>query len=173
MPRAARPVATAAMNGWLMPAPAPWANTKQARAGCGRVRSAETEADFPASIVSFCVGSSFIARASLVRDKSAIQFSDFEVLIICIINRHCEPVVGARRRPPSEAIQSRVRRSMDCFVASAFARRRASADKRAPRNDGGISALSGDAIIVPLHISNSLIAKAARSRGADRARAVR
>jgi hypothetical protein len=26
---------------------------------------------------------------------------------------------------------------MDCFVASAFARRRASADKSAPRNDDG------------------------------------
>jgi hypothetical protein len=39
----------------------------------------------------------------------------------------------------SEAIQRRVRRAIDCFVASAFARRRASADKSAPRNDGGRS----------------------------------
>src|SRR5476649_2296616 len=37
----------------------------------------------------------------------------------------------------SEAIHftAAPRRKMDCFVASAFARRRASADKRAPRND--------------------------------------
>ena len=42
--------------------------------------------------------------------------------------RHCER---------SEAIHftAAPRRKMDCFVASAFARRRASADKSAPRND--------------------------------------
>jgi hypothetical protein len=44
------------------------------------------------------------------------------------LNRHCER---------SEAIQLwRGKGRMDCFVASAFARRRASADKSAPRNDG-------------------------------------
>ena len=45
--------------------------------------------------------------------------------------------LGAKRRPMSEAIQSRVRRTMDCFVASAFARRRASADNSAPRKKVG------------------------------------
>jgi hypothetical protein len=43
--------------------------------------------------------------------------------------------VGAKRRPMTgSAKQSIVRRKerMDCFVASAFARRRASADKSAP-----------------------------------------
>ena len=48
MPRAARPDATAAMNGCAMPAPAPWANTKQAVASTGLVRSPET--DEPSSI---------------------------------------------------------------------------------------------------------------------------
>ena len=41
--------------------------------------------------------------------------------------RHCER---------SEAIHVCAGGQMDCFVASALARRRASADKSAPRNDG-------------------------------------
>jgi hypothetical protein len=46
--------------------------------------------------------------------------------------------VGAKRRPMTgSAKQSSLLqiRKLDCFVASAFARRRASADKSAPRND--------------------------------------
>jgi hypothetical protein len=42
-------------------------------------------------------------------------------------DRHCER---------SEAIHGAASGKVDCFVASAFARRRASADKSAPRNDG-------------------------------------
>src|SRR5450631_581254 len=45
------------MNGWVMPAPAPWANTKQARAAPGRIRSAET------AISSFCALTAFISPA--------------------------------------------------------------------------------------------------------------
>src|SRR5450432_99525 len=54
--------------------------------------------------------------------------------------RHCEPTGRANARPMTgSAKQSILPREerMDCFVASAFARRRASADKRAPRNDEG------------------------------------
>ena len=51
MPRSASPIATVSMNGCAMPAPAPWANTKQARALSGRSSSAETEVVF--SRVSF------------------------------------------------------------------------------------------------------------------------
>src|SRR5579859_232804 len=59
MPRSARPEATAAMNACVMPAPAPWANTKPARACCGRVSSAETAPALPTSILSG--SASFIA----------------------------------------------------------------------------------------------------------------
>src|SRR5450432_523799 len=54
--------------------------------------------------------------------------------------RHCEPTGRANARPMTgSAKQSILPREerVDCFVASAFARRRASADKRAPRNDEG------------------------------------
>lgn len=44
-----------------MPAPAPWANTKQAREACGNISRAVTEVDLPTSTRSFC-GASFIAR---------------------------------------------------------------------------------------------------------------
>src|SRR6516162_4004212 len=50
--------------GWVMPAPAPCANTKQARASRGRIRSAETAPDVPTSILSFCATTSFIAQTS-------------------------------------------------------------------------------------------------------------
>jgi hypothetical protein len=44
-------------------------------------------------------------------------FSDFEVLILPILSTViASHRLGARRRPVSEAIQSRVRRAMDCFV---------------------------------------------------------
>jgi hypothetical protein len=42
------------MNEWVMPAPAPWANTKQARASLGWISSAETEVALPTSMRSFC-----------------------------------------------------------------------------------------------------------------------
>src|SRR6202790_5027827 len=47
----------------------------------------------------------------------------------------------------SEAIHGATSRKLDCFVASAFARRRASADRSAPRNDGEThrSSFRGDA----------------------------
>src|SRR4029450_7174163 len=60
MPRSPRPVATACMNGWVIPAPAPWAKTKHARAFGGRSRSAETEPALPISISSFCALAGFI-----------------------------------------------------------------------------------------------------------------
>src|ERR1700749_1280541 len=52
MPRPASPAATVSMNGWLIPAPAPWANTKHAVARAGRVSNAETEPALPVSILS-------------------------------------------------------------------------------------------------------------------------
>jgi hypothetical protein len=50
-----------------MPAPAPWANTKQARAVVGRIRSAETEAAFPIPMSSFCALAIFISSARYSR----------------------------------------------------------------------------------------------------------
>src|ERR1700733_15776273 len=50
------------MKEWVMPAPAPWANTKQARAWAGRIRSAETVAAFPTAISSLCGLTIFIAH---------------------------------------------------------------------------------------------------------------
>src|ERR1700744_2057326 len=53
-----------------------------------------------------------------------------------------EPRRKATTTRPTPVIASAAKQSrghkqeLDCFVASAFARRRASADKRAPRNDG-------------------------------------
>ena len=49
-----------------------------------------------------------------------------------IPQRHCEEPL--RRSNPLP--QQKRKKTLDCFVASAFARRWASADKRAPRNDG-------------------------------------
>ncbi len=54
MPRVARPEATAAMKGCVIPAPAPWASTKQARALTGRSSSADTVPAVPTAISSFC-----------------------------------------------------------------------------------------------------------------------
>src|SRR5450756_3002083 len=54
------------------------------------------------------------------------------------LNRHCEPTGRANARPMTGSAKQSIARHkerMDCFVASAFARRRASADKSAPRND--------------------------------------
>src|SRR6185437_6820768 len=65
MPRSPRPAATVAMNGWAIPAPAPWANTKHALARVGLIRSAETEPELPVSNVSCCVLKVVIARTSL------------------------------------------------------------------------------------------------------------
>jgi hypothetical protein len=45
-----------------MPAPAPWAKTKQARGCAGRVRNAETETEVPTSIVSRCALSFITSR---------------------------------------------------------------------------------------------------------------
>jgi len=42
------------MKGWVIPAPAPWANTKHACACAGRVKSPETEPDFAIAISSCC-----------------------------------------------------------------------------------------------------------------------
>src|ERR1700744_6409608 len=53
MPRPARSAATVSMKGWLIPAPAPWANTNPAVARAGFVSNAETEPALPASILSF------------------------------------------------------------------------------------------------------------------------
>src|SRR5712672_740131 len=60
MPRSPRPDATVSMNGWVIPAPAPWANTKHARAFGGRSRSAETGPAFPISMSSFWALAIFI-----------------------------------------------------------------------------------------------------------------
>src|SRR3974390_1763003 len=59
--------------GWVMPAPAPCANTKQARASRGRIRSAETAPDVPTSILSFCATTSFIAQTSRGRAESSTR----------------------------------------------------------------------------------------------------
>src|SRR5258708_16744322 len=67
MPRPARPAATVSMNGWLMPAPAPWANTKHATARAGFVSNAETEPALPASIERCCVLMAVIVQASLAK----------------------------------------------------------------------------------------------------------
>src|SRR5258707_6871338 len=48
------------MNGWVIPAPAPWAKTKHARAFGGRSRSAETDPAFTISMSSFCTLAIFI-----------------------------------------------------------------------------------------------------------------
>jgi hypothetical protein len=67
---------------------------------------------------------------SFARERPLVQLED----------HHCEPT-GRREAPPDdrlrEAIQlcCREEGKLDCFVASAFARRRASADRSAPRND--------------------------------------
>src|SRR5579863_1385578 len=63
MPRWARPCAKVSINECVMPAPAPWANTKQARGASGRSTSAETAPDFPASNDRSCVATSLIALA--------------------------------------------------------------------------------------------------------------
>jgi len=55
----------------------------------------------------------------------------------CETNARESALAGAVMPSVGEAMQSRARRAMDCIVASAFARRRASADKRVPRKDGG------------------------------------
>src|SRR5215471_11595033 len=79
MPRAARPVATLSIEAWVMPAPAPWAKTKQARVSLGRISSADTEVDWPTSRRRFCGMKSFIARALLARGNSATQASRYDV----------------------------------------------------------------------------------------------
>src|SRR5438270_10805264 len=71
MPRSARPAAACSMKECVMPAPAPWANTKQARACGGFTSSAETEVALPTSMTIFCGVLSFIAAASPARDNSA------------------------------------------------------------------------------------------------------
>src|SRR6476646_5290973 len=55
MLRSRRPLATVAMNGCVIPAPAPWAKTKQARARGGCIRMAETESALPVSMVNCCI----------------------------------------------------------------------------------------------------------------------
>src|ERR1700677_1213534 len=57
------------MKEWVIPAPAPWASTKQARAGAGRIRSAETVAAFPTAISRFCGLMAFIAPAGIDRTR--------------------------------------------------------------------------------------------------------
>src|ERR1700730_4029457 len=70
------------MKGWVIPAPAPWANTKHARAALGRIRSAETEAAFPISMSSFCVLATFIlSDRHSPHDRSII-----------------DPIIGPRER---------------------------------------------------------------------------
>src|ERR1700685_2729295 len=61
------------MKEWVIPAPAPWANTKHARASAGRIRSAETVAAFPTAISSFCGLTIFISLESGWRRNSSEQ----------------------------------------------------------------------------------------------------
>src|ERR1700730_7075914 len=77
MPRSARPAAAVSIKEWVMPAPAPWANTKQARALFGAASSAETEVDLPTSMTRFLAPVSFMARASPAREESATHTGDY------------------------------------------------------------------------------------------------
>jgi hypothetical protein len=65
---------------------------------------------------------------SFARERALVQLED----------RHCEPTGRANARPMTGSAKQSIeqQKRMDCFVASAFARRRASADRSAPRNDG-------------------------------------
>jgi hypothetical protein len=57
-----------------------------------------------------------IVKANAGRE-SVGQFSDFEILIISVSSTViASHRFGARRRPVSEASQSRARCAMDCFV---------------------------------------------------------
>src|ERR1700722_17458803 len=51
------------MKGWVVPAPAPWAKTKHARACEGRFRSAENWPAFALSMLSCCGLTAFISSA--------------------------------------------------------------------------------------------------------------
>src|SRR5690349_15166614 len=59
------------MNLCVMPAPAPWAKTKQARACGGSLNRAETVVDGPTAIVSSRGVTLFIPRASPARKDRA------------------------------------------------------------------------------------------------------
>src|SRR5688572_5252127 len=54
MPRSERPAAIASIEACRIPAPAPWAKTKHARAFSGRISSADTAPALPTVIFSSC-----------------------------------------------------------------------------------------------------------------------
>src|SRR6266851_10489328 len=92
MPRSARPIAAVSMKEWVMPAPAPWANTKQARASFGATSNAETEVDLPTSMTSFCGLFPFIApRKSVIGLGANDRPKIFQHL-----PQHCDDVAPAR-----------------------------------------------------------------------------
>src|SRR5713101_380603 len=74
MPRSLRPAATASMNACVIPAPAPWAKTKHARASVGRSRSAETEPAFPISMSNLCALAIFIGSDSRIRHHGSRNY---------------------------------------------------------------------------------------------------
>jgi hypothetical protein len=59
--RGKRPAATSSMQPWVIPAPAPWAKTKYARADEGRSSSAETESAPSTFSFSSCGLTTFIS----------------------------------------------------------------------------------------------------------------
>src|SRR5438046_7974273 len=63
MPRSASPFAMLAMNGCVMPAPAPCAITQQACASGGTRSNPETRCALLTTIVTGCAGTAFIDRA--------------------------------------------------------------------------------------------------------------